>query len=583
MPESSFQHDIFLSYARDDRERVKVLANTLTSLGWSVWWDRRIPTGKRFAKVIEEQLDASRTVVVVWSKISVHSDWVHTEAAEGSRRDALFPVLIDEVTIPLEFRRVQAADLIHWQGDTQDEQWQLLVSDLTFKLGPPRGSSPSVPPNDQKETEQKPLETPQQKSEGEVPAKPLVHDLETLLGPSLIKTKGKDLHIFISYRREDSMAYAGRLFDRLADRFGLEKIFMDIDTMKVGLDFVKQIEHAVQSCDVLIAVIGKTWLTIKDEEGNRRLDNPDDFVRVEIRAALERDIPVIPLLVGGTGMPRATELPDAIANLARRHAMKMSDDRFRADATRLIEQISEYVTEAESEPPLPPSEPEPTTPEGMVLIPKGPFLYGDDRIRENIPHDIWIDVHPVTNAWYTDFILADGYGSQIYWSEEGWALKEENQMNRPEYWTDATWNQADYPIVGVSYYEAEAYAKWAGKRLPTEQEWEKAARGTDGRTYPWGEEFDANRCACSVKGERERTTPIGTFPDGQSPYGCQDMAGNVWEWCTSWFDVAKERRVLQGGSWSNFISENFRCSLRVSNIPRLRDHFIGFRCAQDAL
>lgn len=122
MEQQTFQHDIFLRYARDDPERVKMLAHTLESLGWSVWWDRRIPAGKRFAKVIEEQLDASRTVVVVWSKISIHSDWVHTEASEGLRRDALIPVLSDAVTIPLEFRRVQAADLIHWQGDPKDDQ-----------------------------------------------------------------------------------------------------------------------------------------------------------------------------------------------------------------------------------------------------------------------------------------------------------------------------------------------------------------------------------------------------------------------------------------------------------------------------
>ena len=147
--------------------------------------------------------------------------------------------------------------------------------------------------------------------------------------------------IFISYRREDSIAYAGRLFDRLADRFGEKQIFMDIDTMKVGLDFVEQIAEAVQSCDVLIAVIGKTWVNIQDEEGHRRLDNPEDFVRVEIQVALERNIPVFPLLVGGAAMPKARDLPDPIAKLTRRHAMKMSDERFRADATRLIEQIQE--------------------------------------------------------------------------------------------------------------------------------------------------------------------------------------------------------------------------------------------------
>jgi formylglycine-generating enzyme required for sulfatase activity len=222
-------------------------------------------------------------------------------------------------------------------------------------------------------------------------------------------------------------------------------------------------------------------------------------------------------------------------------------------------------------------------PEGMVLVSKGTFLYGEDRIKENITYDFWIDIDPVTNAQFKDFILADGYDSQTYWSEEEWAWKQDTQINRPKYWTDAKWNQADYPVVGVSYYEAEAYANWAGKRLPTEQEWEKAARGTDGRMYPWGEEFDPNKCACSVKGKRERTTPIGTFPEGQSPSGCQDMAGNVWEWCASWHDQKKDRRVLRGGSWGSLNPEYFRCAYRGSDyLPWNRSLSIGFRCAQDA-
>jgi len=131
-----------------------MLAHMLESLGWSVWWDRRIPAGKRFAKVIEEQLDASRSVVVVWSKLSIHSDWVNTEASEGLRRDALIPVLIDAVTIPLEFRRVQAADLIQWQGDQQDDQWQLLVDDLASVLSPPLPSPSPVEQKDQNLTRQ---------------------------------------------------------------------------------------------------------------------------------------------------------------------------------------------------------------------------------------------------------------------------------------------------------------------------------------------------------------------------------------------------------------------------------------------
>ena len=118
--------------------------------------------------------------------------------------------------------------------------------------------------------------------------------------------------IFISYRREDSLPYAGRLYDHLVGHFGEDRIFMDIDTMKPGLDFVKQLEKGVSACDVLIAVIGKDWLTVTDEEGHRRLDNPEDFVRIEIKAALKRDIPVIPFLVGGARMPKSVSFPKVL-------------------------------------------------------------------------------------------------------------------------------------------------------------------------------------------------------------------------------------------------------------------------------
>ena len=148
--------------------------------------------------------------------------------------------------------------------------------------------------------------------------------------------------------------------------------------------------------------------------------------------------------------------------------------------------------------------------------PKGPFLYGEKRVREVIDHDYWLDTYPVTNEKYRAFILADGYGSQAYWSTEGWKWKTRKNVTSPEYWNDRKWNKADHPVVGVSFYEAEAYAKWARKRLPTEREWEKAARGEDGREYPWGDEFDKDRCNSEEAG-LEHTTPVTQYPKGVSP------------------------------------------------------------------
>ena len=145
--------------------------------------------------------------------------------------------------------------------------------------------------------------------------------------------------IFISYRRDDSSASAGRLSDRLSNHFPSNQIFMDVDSIDLGEDFVKTIEETVGSCDVLIAVIGKGWLTSCDQEGKRRLDNPDDFVRIEIATALKRDIRVIPVLVDGASMPRICDLPDDLKALVRRNALQLSHDRFRTDSERLASAV----------------------------------------------------------------------------------------------------------------------------------------------------------------------------------------------------------------------------------------------------
>lgn len=144
--------------------------------------------------------------------------------------------------------------------------------------------------------------------------------------------------VFISYRREESSGLAGRLYDRLADRFGDDQVFMDVDTIALGADFVEVITEAVSSCQVLLAVIGPHWLTITDQEG-RRLDDPDDVVRLEIATALGRDIRVIPILVEGAAMPRRRELPDELATLARRNALILRHESFRFDADRLLDAI----------------------------------------------------------------------------------------------------------------------------------------------------------------------------------------------------------------------------------------------------
>jgi hypothetical protein len=155
--------------------------------------------------------------------------------------------------------------------------------------------------------------------------------------------------IFISYRREETAYPAGWLYDRLADRFGSDQVFKDVDSIELGDDFVEVITRAVGACDVLLALIGDQWLTITDAHGQRRLDNPDDFVRLEIEAALTRNVRVIPILVDGASMPHAAELPESLARLVRRQALELSPSRFAFDTGRLLKVLDRTLAEVRTE------------------------------------------------------------------------------------------------------------------------------------------------------------------------------------------------------------------------------------------
>jgi formylglycine-generating enzyme required for sulfatase activity/cellulose biosynthesis protein BcsQ len=228
----------------------------------------------------------------------------------------------------------------------------------------------------------------------------------------------------------------------------------------------------------------------------------------------------------------------------------------------------------------------------MARIPAGPFLYGspdDDKTawdtekpqrRIDLP-PFFMDLHPVTNGQYCEFLKR--IQPDLNLVREWISLENSTAMARcriarledGEYVIEKGYEE--HPVTHVTWYGADACAKWAGKRLPTEHEWEKAARGNDGCTYPWGREFDSSRCN-TEEGKRKGTTPTGSFPQGNSPYGCTDMAGNVWEWtsgCLEW----EGKPVLRGGSW-NFNQHYCRCAFRKSELPFNCGPDIGFRCVK---
>ncbi|MBI5590822.1 MAG: SUMF1/EgtB/PvdO family nonheme iron enzyme [Deltaproteobacteria bacterium] len=228
----------------------------------------------------------------------------------------------------------------------------------------------------------------------------------------------------------------------------------------------------------------------------------------------------------------------------------------------------------------------------MVKVPAGPFLAGsredDKTARDNekpqrpidLP-DFYMDIHPVTNARYCEFLnqtRPDPGVVRLWIRLEGGTTEEKSRIARSEdgeYLVEKGFET--HPVIHVTWSGANAYAQRAGKRLPAEYEWEKAARGGDGRIYPWGNEFDSARCN-TEEGGRKGTTTIGFFPEGNSPYGCTDMAGNVWEWTAGSLDE-DEKRVLRGGSW-NFNRRFCRCAFRKSELHFNTGPDMGFRCAK---
>ena len=153
--------------------------------------------------------------------------------------------------------------------------------------------------------------------------------------------------IFINYRRDDDQAAAGRLYDRLLQHFDREQLFMDIEAIEPGVDFVTSLDEQVAKCIAFIAVIGPRWLNARNNDGNPRLDNPTDYVRVEIESALKRDIRVIPVLVDGASMPRPSDLPPSLHALARRNAVEIAHHRFTADCDDLARHIKRALGVAE--------------------------------------------------------------------------------------------------------------------------------------------------------------------------------------------------------------------------------------------
>ncbi len=229
----------------------------------------------------------------------------------------------------------------------------------------------------------------------------------------------------------------------------------------------------------------------------------------------------------------------------------------------------------------------------FLEVPAGWFLYGEDKQQQEIPYRYWIAKYPVTNTQYARFIDAEGYRREAFWSKAGWHWRQQEKRQQPRYWNAERWNNLIFPVVGVSWYEADAYSRWLdtqcresevyldmslpegyGVRLPTEIEWERAARGTDGREYPWGNDFEFTHANIAKDwGEGIGTTAVCTYPLGKSSLGVWDISGNIDEWNQV---LEGDDPVLRGGSWFN-LQGDARCAARGHVHPGRFDDDVGFR------
>ena len=409
--------------------------------------------------------------------------------------------------------------------------------------------------------------------------------------------------IFISYRRGDSAFPTFFIYEALKERFGDDAIFMDVYNIPPGTDFRRHLEAILRECGVLLAIIGDRWSTATGSQGQRRIDAPNDFVRLEIQTALERHAPVIPVLAEPAVMPTEVELPEPLRPLAYCHALQIRpDSQFYTQIERLAQRLDELLV-------LKPGATV-TNSIGMqlILLPAGDFLMGTSdsdqsgHEQERPQHRVvlkkpfYLGIFPVTQQeWFraTKKRISQRHEpdsrcplSLVAWQ---WAIQFCNHISQmeklPPYYQI---EDSDVRILGGDGY-----------RLPTEAEWEFACRAGTGTKWSFGDGVSQiGRYAWYAGNAEGRTHPVGEKQP--NPWGLYDMHGNVAEWCWDWYaerylpafqpqkDLIREDpigpalgkdRVVRGGSFMD-LPPILRCSNRDWYTMTNRAHQIGFRLAR---
>jgi formylglycine-generating enzyme required for sulfatase activity len=433
--------------------------------------------------------------------------------------------------------------------------------------------------------------------------------------------------IFLSYRRQDSAGVAGRIYDRLRAHFGDGAVFMDVNSIFLGENFRERIDAEVSECQVVLAVIGRNWAG--ESDADRRLDDPRDFVRIELESALDRRLPVIPILIDHVKMPSECDLPYSLVRLVSRNAINLDQGRdFDHHVSQLIKGVELFFQKSACatatptrESPMVTEERQPshsspmkkvTNSLGMTLvrIEAGEFLMGTTRKQADqlmrlypnskpacsdaeqphhpvrISRPFYIGTHAVTQGQFQ--ALMGSNPSQFKGSDD---LPVENVS-----WSDAVGfcnelseREKGSPFNGVSGTEFNP-VDGNRYRLPTEAEWEYACRANSATLYPFGDDArQLGEHAWFTSNAENKTHPVGQKM--ANAWGLYDMLGNVWEWCADGYDeqcymlsphvdpLGAERtslRVVRGGCW-NFNPTYSRPACRNGLVLEVRYNNLGFR------
>lgn len=319
--------DIVLDYGQEDRSLAERLAEALAAFGWETG------TQADWFKTQHSSYNRPQCVLAIWSDAAVKREMAFIDTRDAAFRGSLVGVIVGPMD---DWRRrslptTPVADLTTWTGDLDDPAF-VKVKAAVQRLGLSPSATPPVRTHQKEARHEAPVST-RSGREASASVKSSVQE-ETPESAAFASAR-----LFLCYRRDDTADAAGRLRDKLADSYGDDRVFMDIDSVPLGIDFVEHVREQISGCAAVIVMIGRRWLTLKDKRRRRRLDNEDDLVRAEIAAALTQKIPVIPVVVQNAAMPIADDLPEDIRLLARRNGIQLRPEQWRDGVERLLREL----------------------------------------------------------------------------------------------------------------------------------------------------------------------------------------------------------------------------------------------------